>query len=216
MLIFTLCNIAQASVRHPLSIVSTMAKSCSNNNNHIIVWLISWTVSFMWTKKLNNFGWTAQLLFKAKSLYIELNLEANLIKSFQVVQNFEPIQTYLYLSKAIWTYQNLSQPFWTNPNLSKRCQTYPNLSEPVPNSQNLSEPTQSIQINPIGFKKMINQKCQNCNLQYNLVRTFWGVSHSEYTAQYSRHKLKIVLLQSLSWPFMLLQHGGGVASLGPQ
>ena len=65
-------------------------------------------------------------------------------------------------------------------------------------------------------KKMINQKCQNYNLQDDLVRTFWGVSHSEYTAQYSRHKLKIVLLQSLSWPFMLLQHGGGVASLGPQ
>ena len=130
MLIFTLCNIAQASVRHPLSIVSTMAKSCSNNNNHIIVWLISWTVSFMWTKKLNNFGWTAQLLWKTKSLYIEVDLEMYLTTSFQFIQ-------------FIWTYQNFSEPILTYPNLSKPIWTYPNLAKLIPTCHNLSKAIQS-------------------------------------------------------------------------
>ena len=112
MLIFTLCNIAQASVRRPLSIVSTMAKSCSNNNNHIIVWLISWTVSFMWTKKLNNFDWTAQLLWKTESF---------------LYWNEPRISSY----PVFWTYLNLSKPnsayIWTYPNWAKPIQNYPNL-----------------------------------------------------------------------------------------
>ena len=127
----------------PLSIVSSMAKSCSNNNNHIIVWLISWTVSFMWTKKLNNFGWTAQLLRKTKCLNIEMNLKVYLIKSFQVIQSFlnlfEPIQTYQNLSEEIWSYRNFSQPIWKYLNLSKPIQTYPNLSNPTLIYPNLSK-----------------------------------------------------------------------------